>query len=319
MSAMTVNAALEKFLSYTATYLSPRTVAYYKKDIGYFIMYLEKELRYDPDQLLLEQLRPTILFEYLIYLRSKVRYDNHPAYGSMNVTGLLKANTVNAYMRAVKVFFNYLYRNHYTQIRYTEGLRLLKNDKDQIMVLTQGEVDRIDSALDLSVPLDLRNYCIVHLMLDAGLRRTEVINLMAKDILFDSAAIAINRSKGSKSRVVLLCPRLADVLHHYFDTFHPDQMLFFTDTCSMISDSVINKLFLTLAKRSGVTRIYPHLLRHTFATSYIMGGGNLEMLRILLGHYDYSITRTYLHLAAQNQILHTDVYRLDPVFFKSVY
>jgi len=61
------------------------------------------------------------------------------------------------------------------------------------------------------------------------------------------------------------------------------------------------------------------LLSHTFVTSYIMGGGNLETLRILMGHSDYSVTRMYLHLAAQYQIMDTDIYRLDPVFFKKTY
>ncbi|WP_081820350.1 tyrosine-type recombinase/integrase [Robinsoniella sp. KNHs210] len=65
--------------------------------------------------------------------------------------------------------------------------------------------------------------------------------------------------------------------------------------------------------------MHPHLLRHTFATSYIIGGGNLEMLRLLLGHYDYNVTRNYLHLAYQYMILNADIYKLDSVFFKTTY
>mgnify|MGYP004488305431 FL=1 len=41
------------------------------------------------------------------------------------------------------------------------------------------------------------------------------------------------------------------------------------------------------------------------------------MLRLLLGHTDYKVTRVYLHLAQQSQLLHEDIYQLDPVFFKT--
>ena len=51
----------------------------------------------------------------------------------------------------------------------------------------------------------------------------------------------------------------------------------------------------------------------------MMGGGNLESLRILLGHYDYSVTRIYLHLANQFFVMDSDIYRLDPVLFRTSY
>lgn len=114
--------------------------------------------------------------------------------------------------------------------------------------------------------------------------------------------------------------RLASLLREYMEMFHPSGILFSSVNGTRgISYSVLRSLFMKIAKKTGISRIHPHLLRHTFATSYIMGGGNLESLRILLGHYDYSVTRHYLHLAAQYQILGTDIYRLEPVFFKKAY
>lgn len=62
-------------------------------------------------------------------------------------------------------------------------------------------------------------------------------------------------------------------------------------------------LFQDLKTKSGITRLYPHLLRHTFATNYIYNGGNLEVLRVLLGHSTISITQIYIHLASQMHII----------------
>lgn len=65
-----------------------------------------------------------------------------------------------------------------------------------------------------------------------------------------------------------------------------------------------------------VPRVHAHLLRHTFATSFILGGGTLEVLRVLMGHSDYNVTKEYLHIAAQMRLTNFDIYKLDEVFFK---
>ena len=62
-------------------------------------------------------------------------------------------------------------------------------------------------------------------------------------------------------------------------------------------------LFQRLKISSGISRLYPHLLRHTFATNYIIQVGNLEVLRVLLGHSSISITQIYIHLATQMQLV----------------
>ena len=86
-----------------------------------------------------------------------------------------------------------------------------------------------------------------------------------------------------------------------------------------ITEDSVKMFFSRLKKTSGIDRLHPHLLRHTFATSFIIGGGNLEFLRLMMGHSDYSTTKMYLHLAQQAKMLHSDIYRLDSGFFKSGY
>lgn len=160
-------------------------------------------------------------------------------------------------------------------------------------------------------------------LLDAGLRSCEVISLEGSDVVFSSGYIAINRSKNSRSRVVRMVPKLEELLKEYAEIFRIGKGggALFRKYRSQepIDANVIRSLFLRIRSNTGVNRIYPHLLRHTFATSYIMGGGNLESLRIYLGHYDYSVTRIYLHLANQFLVMDSDIYRLDPVLFRTGY
>ena len=79
--------------------------------------------------------------------------------------------------------------------------------------------------------------------------------------------------------------------------------LFLTIEREPITANTIKMLFQRLKSSSGISRLYPHLLRHTFATNYIIQGGNLEVLRVLLGHSSISITQIYIHLAAQMQLV----------------
>ena len=179
-----------------------------------------------------------------------------------------------------------------------------------------------DRLFNLKTEFGLRNWCIVHLMLDAGLRSSEVINLRFCDLMFDKNIIQIYKSKGSKTRLVILCPRLKVnlmkycVIHRKYTALSPMSYVFLQmRQQEAINSNVIKQLFARIKKKSGIDRLHPHLCRHTFATSYIKGGGNIEMLRLLLGHTDYKVTRVYLHLAQQSSLLHEDIYQLDPVFF----
>lgn len=317
---MTVKQSFDEFMKHGGTYWAPRTVKYYERNMTYFFRFLEMEYHRPIDQIFLEDLPEDILVNYVLWLRSKNRYSDHPFNDFIKASGTIKSNTVRTYVRAVKAYFNYLYDAGHLRCRFTEGLKVPKPDDDQIIPLLQSEVDQIDAIFDPEIPNDLRNLCIVHLMLDAGLRSCEVIDLKPGDIIFASSTIVINRSKGDKSRVVIMGDRLADLLRAYLEMFKPTASLFRkTRSKENIDETVMKFIFVRIRKATGISRVHPHLLRHTFATSYIMGGGNLETLRILLGHFDYSVTRNYLHLATQYQIMKAPIYRLDPVFFEKGY
>ena len=86
-----------------------------------------------------------------------------------------------------------------------------------------------------------------------------------------------------------------------------------------LSKDSVKQLFTKLKKESGIERLHAHPLRHTFATSYLIGGGNLEFLRVFMGHSDYNVTKIYSQLAAESKMPGVNVYQLDPVFFKKGY
>lgn len=319
---ITLSNAVRLFMNDRGTFASESTMEYYDENLTRFLAFCTETY---PDITMVDDLPSDVIVQYVMHLRCKKRFEEHPLTPSSS--DYLKNTTVSTYCRAVKTFFNFCRDEDMLHIKIKVP-KLPKSDAEQKIPLYCDEVDRLDKVLNLKTKLGLRNYCIIHLMLDAGLRSGEVINLKIENLLFDKNVINVERSKNYKSRVVLMCPKLKQVLYKYCvlyrgieeeDVNLNEPVFLNIHGPDFITENTIKQFFARLKYKADIPRLHPHLLRHTFATSYIMGGGNIEMLRILLGHYDYSVTKTYLHLASQYQIMRADIYRLDPIFFKTIY
>ena len=101
------------------------------------------------------------------------------------------------------------------------------------------------------------------------------------------------------------------IYNNYLNNINTDlDSLFLTQRKVALTHNSIKMLFARIKKINGLQRVYPHLLRHTFATNFIYQGGNLEVLRVLMGHSTINITQIYIHLAAQKHLLN-DSYQSD--------
>ena len=262
---------------------SKETISYYKICLNMFMDYCGRDL--DIDDL------DIILFKsYQLYLSESKD---------------IKRVSVRTYSRAVRVFYRYLYFEDIIDININK-LKLIKADKEVIMPLTDIEVKQLLNSFEPLTFLGERDKLMCMLMLDCGLRRGEVVKLKLSDIDKSKRTMIIN-GKGSKQRIVPFGKTVKNQLMRYLAlrTEKPcySDSLFLTIEREPITSNAIKMLFQRLKISSGISRLYPHLLRHTFATNYIIQGGNLEVLRVLLGHSSISITQIYIQLAAQMQLL----------------
>lgn len=220
--------------------------------------------------------------------------------------------SVRTYARAVKVFLRWLYFEEYIDIDINK-LLLMKANKDVIVPLSDNEVNQLLNVYDNNTFLNCRNKSIIMLMLDCGLRLGEVVNLQITDLDLNNNFLVIN-GKGSKQRVVPFGTVTNKQLTEYSYQRNVHSVsslsLFCNQNGSGITNNTIKMLFARLKKKRGLERIYPHLLRHTFATNFIYNDGNLEVLRVLMGHSTINITQIYIHLAAQKHLLN-DSYQSD--------
>lgn len=300
---MDIQIAYQLFLVDREAYCSDQTLVFYRENVLRFIDFVKSSAGTD-----CASVTRDLVLGYIGHLRGSG----------------IKNTSVNTYFRAAKTFLNYCIEEDYCSPDVLRKVRFLKSDHAPVIPLSDWEVDEIDGLYSWKTESGIRNLCMIHLMLDAGFRASEVVGLRYSGINFDGNYLTV-KGKGDKVRSVLLCPKLKRMLFHYVLKFRcyekeDDYPVFVkVGTSEPISTVVIRQLFSRIKKRTGISRVHPHLLRHTFATSYILGGGNMEFLRLMMGHSDYDTTKIYLHLAQEAKMLHNDIYRLDPVFFKSVY
>jgi integrase/recombinase XerD len=139
-----------------------------------------------------------------------------------------------------------------------------------------------------------RDRLIVELLLKAGLRLSELLNLKVSDIEEEQGItfLRINQGKGKKDRRIPLVDKyLVKKLKSYIKRLDEDERLF------NISPRRVQYIIKEIAKKAGITKnIHPHTLRHTSATLYLKKGVNIESVRKTLGHKSLSTTQRYLQL-----------------------
>ncbi len=331
MADITIKQALDDFLIYKSATCVDKTIEYYRLNLGYFLTWYADKCSLSTEDVLLNDLNNKVLNEYLVYLRNKPLFEGHPIHGGLT-DAKLSNNTIRTYQRALRVFLNYCFTEDFLDNDLSKKFKFIRETQSIVLPLYESDVSDIDAMFNPKCSQGNRNLCMIHLMLDAGLRSGEVIRLKIADVDFSKNIIFIKDSKFDKNRMVPMGTKLKQYLHKYLIMYRgvsenqnysidikSDPFFLEVKSNKPITGDVIRCLFSRIKRNTKITRIYPHLLRHTFATSYILGGGNLESLRLLMGHSDIVTTQKYIHLAHTYQLMHPDIYKLDKIFFRTYY
>jgi integrase/recombinase XerD len=155
-------------------------------------------------------------------------------------------------------------------------------------------------------PTALRDRAIVLVLLDTGLRASELGQLALDDWDRRNKRLFV-WGKGSKQRIVYISPPTSQAIWRYLASRGTDsRFLFCTSQGKQFDRNNLRHLIEGLGRRSGVTNAHPHRFRHTFAIQFLRSGGNAFTLQRLLGHSTMEMVRTYLKLSAQDD---SDVFR----------
>lgn len=165
-------------------------------------------------------------------------------------------------------------------------------------VLTEAERLVLLKQPNRRAPTGLRNLCMIRLMLNAGLRSSEVLNLKVNDIDWMSGKLAVRQGKGDKDRVLWLNEGDLELLKSWRERRpEPCELLFTTLQSGPVSGRYLRTMVARVAKKAGIEkRVHPHLLRHSFATDLYRKTKNIRLVQKALGHEDLSTTMIYTHI-----------------------
>jgi site-specific recombinase XerD len=199
-------------------------------------------------------------------------------------------STINQLISAWKIFQVDILGNPWEEFR----LKRPRKEKRIPKVLSKHEAHALINALK-----NQKHRMLLTLAYVTGLRRSELLNLTFKNIDSSRSVIRVTHGKGNKSREIPVPEELIGKLRIYYKNYRPRTFLFEGHKPGKpYSASSFFKITKNAAKAAGLKKdVYPHILRHSFATHMLEKGVNLKRLQIILGHNAMKTTSVYLHLA----------------------
>lgn len=218
-----------------------------------------------------------------------------------------QASTINVSVSRLKKLYDYMIDEEYITHSPFERIKRLPEQQKYIVTLNEKEIHAILSEVKRGrfKHINQRNLLILMLMLDCGLRLSEVTNLKNGNVLQNQ--LLIKNSKNNKDRVVALSPILLKEMMKYQRIKNKrygkeyatddDSPYFVSYKRGKMCNQAINEMLNDLAKRVKIrkeVRFSPHTLRHTYATMQIKNGMDIFTLSLNLGHSDLHSTQTYI-------------------------
>ena len=275
---------------------------------GKFLQYLETEKRYsnhtvknyskDIDDL------ENFCSTKKINAWDEIKPHHVRTYASQIFIDGLGARSIQRKLSAIRSFMNYLVRENLLRTNPADGVKTPKAAKKLPGVL---DVDQINQLLNIksTEPISLRDKAIMELLYSSGLRLAELVALNPIDLNIQDKSLTVI-GKGNKKRMLPIGSKAIDAIKAWIKVRSqiaaPDEeALFVGNRGNRLSRRSIQSRINHWAKKNGLAQdVYPHLLRHSFATHLLEASGDLRAVQELLGHKDISTTQVYTHLDFQH-------------------
>ncbi|MCX5642765.1 MAG: site-specific tyrosine recombinase XerD [Candidatus Omnitrophica bacterium] len=271
----TTNARIDDFLGYLLTErgLSKNTVLAYRRDLDKLYEFLKKK------KIKISGLTYPIFTSFLMEMRQ-------------TLSGASCART----MAAISTFLKFQLQEGALKEHPLPDLESPRLEKNLPEVLSSGEVEALLSAPDDS-PSGIRDKAILELLYATGMRVSELAGLKTEDVNLDENILRV-KGKGNKERLIPFGEPAARAVRSYLE-IRPAvcENLFLSRQRKLLSRQSVWKVIRKAARRAGLSKnIYPHILRHSFATHLLEAGAGIRIVQELLGHQSLATTQIYTHL-----------------------
>jgi len=214
----------------------------------------------------------------------------------------LADRTIARRLAAIKMFCRFLVNESYIDADPTASVTSPNLWQRIPNVLSAAEVDKLLTA-EWPGMIGIRNRAILEAFYATGARASEIADLKLADLSLDNGYLRCF-GKGSKERLVPVGARAVDALKNYLSAARPALAreadvpnVFLSQHGKPMRREDLWRIVSHAARKAGIAkRIYPHILRHSFATHLLEGGADLRAVQQMLGHADISTTQVYTHV-----------------------
>jgi len=186
---------------------------------------------------------------------------------------------------AIKFFFEKV-------LKEKVKLPSIKRNKTLPDILTIEEIKKI-----IKNTANIKHKLIIKLIYGTGLRVSEIVNLKKENVNIEEELIKIKLSKGKKDRFVKIPCSIKEELNNYMK-LEIGEYLFESNRGGKLTKATIQAIIKNAGKKARIKkRVYPHLLRHSFATHLLEQGTDLRIIQKLLGHSSIKTTQIYTQIS----------------------
>ena len=271
-----------KYIQYERNY-SFHTVSAYKKDLNQFFTFVFKDSFPDGD--FFKEIDKSDIREFVVY-----------CYGQKLTSASIKRK-----ISAIKSYYRFLTKTGRTNKNPASNISLPKPSKRLPSFYKETEMDQLFDKIEFENSLiGIRDKTILHILYGTGIRRSELILLKRSSIDLTLGCIKVE-GKRKKQRSIPISNELKRILENYlilrYKEGQQNGSLFVTQKGEELYPQLVNKIVKKyLSMVSTQQKKSPHVLRHTFATSLLNNGADINSVKTLLGHSNLSATEVYTHI-----------------------
>lgn len=300
----------DEFMLYCrSTQLREKTMSSYEQTLHLFGRWLADELQiYTVDKITENVIRKYIddlmvRGKYTFYVNDLSKKKNCPD-RRRDYRKPVSVTTINNYIRNIRVFFNWMEREYIIRRNPMKRIRQLKYNRQAKVFLSDEDLKKLLSKFDKSYFTEHRDYVMVMLMLDSGMRLGECSTVLVTDLELGRRRINLRaeETKGRKDRTVYFSPKTEIVIRRWLqfkDRYVESDYLFpVKEHGGSIGVGNFESNFKKYILRAGLNEEYtPHCLRNNFAKRCLMNGMDIFTLSKILGHSSVEVTeKAYLDL-----------------------
>lgn len=258
--------------------LSEFTIDFYKGSCHNFRKQFQSELMYA------HQVNGELLDDYILQLRARGVSDT----------------TIQTYLRGIRPIINLGIELGYIQKFKIVMPKVVQELKD---IYSDLELTKLIERPGMRSFSEFRNYVIINFLLATGVRSNELLNIKLEDIDFEQGMIILRVTKNGKQRIVPISKSLKILLYEYIDYRESNDIshyLFCSEFGNKLHRGSLVHAITKYCRKRGVQKHSIHLFRHTFATKWILNGGDPFQLQRILGHSTMKMVNRYINMTGED-------------------